>query len=373
MLHFARRVERTLLSYERVGWSEEPAITIEGFETRPAAECGPIIVCLDTSGSMMGARETVAKAMVLECMRQSRSQQRACYLYSFSGPGDCQELELKLNATGLQGLLEFLSGSFHGGTDVDEPFNRALVRLSEAEWQNSDILLVTDGEIAPPNEELIANLNEAKEEMGLKCTDCSSARRATRTSSRAYVRTCTRFNRGPPSAVVCKRTITVDIRAFTFPASPSANASRPVPSRPVRPFASVESHQTTPIVRRAMHALARARNAGTRAPDSFRVALERGLSRAPSRARLARRERRRATCVDLETVERRYLLVGGIDGGARVYDTERRGSDERCDGAPEPSGSGATLVCEIVGGGARPAGGRARRERRGDARGDDER
>ena len=168
LLHFARRAERTLLSYERVGWSEEPAVTVEGFETRPAAECGPIIVCLDTSGSMMGARETVAKAMVLECMRQSRSQQRACYLYSFSGPGDCQELELKLNAAGLYGLLEFLSGSFHGGTDVDEPFNRALARLNEAEWSNADILLVTDGEIKPPDETLIANLNEAKEEMGLK-------------------------------------------------------------------------------------------------------------------------------------------------------------------------------------------------------------
>ena len=168
LLHFARRAERTLLSYERVGWSEEPAITVEGFETRPAAECGPIIVCLDTSGSMMGARETVAKAMVLECMRQSRSQQRACFLYSFSGPGDCQELELKLNATGLYGLLEFLSGSFHGGTDVDEPFNRALARLNEAEWSNADILLVTDGEIAPPDENLISSLNDAKEEMGLK-------------------------------------------------------------------------------------------------------------------------------------------------------------------------------------------------------------
>jgi uncharacterized protein with von Willebrand factor type A (vWA) domain len=101
-------------------------------------------------------------------MRQSRSQQRACYLYSFSGPGDCQELELKLNAAGLYGLLEFLSGSFHGGTDVDEPFNRALARLNEAEWSNADILLVTDGEIKPPDETLIANLNEAKEEMGLK-------------------------------------------------------------------------------------------------------------------------------------------------------------------------------------------------------------
>jgi len=111
-----------------------------------------------------------------------------------------------------------------------------------------------------------------------------------------------------------------------------------------------------------MHALARARNAGTRAPDSFRVALERGLSRRPLELASRVESDVAPTCVDLETVERRYLLVGGIDGGARVYDTERRGSDERCDGAPEPSSSGATLVCEIVGGGARPAGGRARRE-----------
>ena len=168
LLHFARRAERTLLSYERVGWAEETAVTVEGFETRPAAESGPIIVCLDTSGSMMGARETVAKAMVLECMRQSRSQQRACYLYSFSGPGDCQELELKLNSSGLYGLLEFLTGSFHGGTDVDEPFNRALARLNEAEWSNADILLVTDGEIAPPEQSIIDSLNLAKEELGLK-------------------------------------------------------------------------------------------------------------------------------------------------------------------------------------------------------------
>ena len=168
LLHFARRVERTLLSYERVGWAEEPAVTTEGTEIRPAAECGPIILCLDTSGSMMGARETVAKAMVLECMRQAKSQQRQCYLYSFSGPGDCQELELKVTGKGVSRLLEFLAGSFHGGTDVDEPFIRALSRLDEEAWSNADILLVTDGEIRPPDEEMLADLNAAKEEMGLK-------------------------------------------------------------------------------------------------------------------------------------------------------------------------------------------------------------
>ena len=168
LLHFARRMERTLLSYERVGWSEEPAVTVEGSEIRPAAECGPIILCLDTSGSMMGARETVAKAMVVECMRQAKSQQRQCYLYSFSGPGDCVELELKVTGKGVAALLEFLSGSFHGGTDVDEPFIRALQRLEEQEWSNADILLVTDGEIRPPDTQMLADLNNAKETMGLK-------------------------------------------------------------------------------------------------------------------------------------------------------------------------------------------------------------
>jgi uncharacterized protein with von Willebrand factor type A (vWA) domain len=56
-------------------------------EIRPAAELGPIILCLDTSGSMRGAREVVAKALALECMRGAHRQQRPCYLYAFSGPG----------------------------------------------------------------------------------------------------------------------------------------------------------------------------------------------------------------------------------------------------------------------------------------------
>ena len=40
------------------------------------------------SGSMRGGRETVAKALALECMRGAHRQQRKCYLYAFSGPGE---------------------------------------------------------------------------------------------------------------------------------------------------------------------------------------------------------------------------------------------------------------------------------------------
>jgi Mg-chelatase subunit ChlD len=84
LLFMAKRAERMLMSYERTGWVEDEPVRVTGrMEIRPAAELGPIIVCLDTSGSMQGARETVAKAAVLECMRGAHRQQRKCYVYAF--------------------------------------------------------------------------------------------------------------------------------------------------------------------------------------------------------------------------------------------------------------------------------------------------
>ena len=61
-LFMARRAERMLASYQREGWlQDQPSKATGCLEIRPAAEMGPIIVCLDTSGSMAGKRETVAK------------------------------------------------------------------------------------------------------------------------------------------------------------------------------------------------------------------------------------------------------------------------------------------------------------------------
>ena len=67
--------EKGLQTYERDGWSEfATAIVPERREVRPTADRGPILLCCDTSGSMRGARETVAKALALECMRAARAQ-----------------------------------------------------------------------------------------------------------------------------------------------------------------------------------------------------------------------------------------------------------------------------------------------------------
>eukprot|EP00878_Enallax_costatus_P047081 GHUV01057462.1.p1 GENE.GHUV01057462.1~~GHUV01057462.1.p1 ORF type:complete len:525 (+),score=160.82 GHUV01057462.1:163-1737(+) len=169
MLHRVRRAERMLLSYERCGWLDDTPSRLTGRqEIRPAAEMGPIILCLDTSGSMRGAREVVAKALALECLRGAHRQQRPCYLYAFSGPEQVQELELSVDMKSLDKLLEFLSCSFSGGTDVDRPLQLSLERLQKDEWSRADILMVTDGEIAPPNQKLLDEIAKAHDDLGLE-------------------------------------------------------------------------------------------------------------------------------------------------------------------------------------------------------------
>lgn len=153
LLWHAKRAERALATYRVRGMDQERFIADEaGSETRDAErrkkkqERGPIIVCLDTSGSMQGAPETIAKAVTLEAVRIASTEKRDCYLFAFSGPTQVAEFDLSIKRGGVQALLEFLGCSFHGGTDVAEPMNRAMNRMESAKWSRADIFLVSDGE-----------------------------------------------------------------------------------------------------------------------------------------------------------------------------------------------------------------------------------
>ena len=84
-LWHARRIEHALLTYrvqgvmaERVSSESDVMTDFERPKPQPKAERGPIIVCLDTSGSMQGAPEIVAKAIVLEALRVAHAEKRAC-------------------------------------------------------------------------------------------------------------------------------------------------------------------------------------------------------------------------------------------------------------------------------------------------------
>ena len=167
LLWHARRAERTLLTYrvegvmtERVLVERESQEEIEG--KRPRPERGPIVVIVDTSGSMHGLPEQVAKALVLEAVRTAHAERRRCYLYAYSGPGQVIEHDLDLSPEGVGRLLSFLGFTFGGGNDETGVVTKVLARLREREWKRADILFVSDGEWPVPAS-LVAAVHGARE------------------------------------------------------------------------------------------------------------------------------------------------------------------------------------------------------------------
>lgn len=166
-LWHARRAERALLTYRVEGIEVERTLVErdgqEGVEQRrPRPERGPIIAIIDTSGSMHGLPETVAKALVLEAVRIAHAEKRACLLYSYSGPGQVDEHQLDLSQDGIARLLSFLGMSFGGGNEEMGVMERVVYRLDEQNWKKADVLFVSDGEWPVPRP-LISLVGKARE------------------------------------------------------------------------------------------------------------------------------------------------------------------------------------------------------------------
>jgi len=174
LLWHARRAERALLCYEDdaplAQARQEPLplqVPLPSPQPAPRAVSGPLLVCVDTSGSMQGGAEALAKAVVLEAMRSALRQGRACHVFAFGGEQELLELELELNHAGLERLCSFLGQAFGGGTDICGPLERVLAKLQEVRWQRADLLLATDGEFgATPA--VVEQLEAAKAGLGLR-------------------------------------------------------------------------------------------------------------------------------------------------------------------------------------------------------------
>jgi hypothetical protein len=130
-------------------------------------ELGPMLVCVDTSGSMQGGAEAVAKAVVLEAMRAAHAQNRACHVFAFGGAEEVVEMELPVDRAGIEIATRFLGQSFSGGTDICAPLEKVIAQVEQERWQRADLLIATDGEFgATPK--LAARLAAIKRELGLR-------------------------------------------------------------------------------------------------------------------------------------------------------------------------------------------------------------
>jgi uncharacterized protein with von Willebrand factor type A (vWA) domain len=172
----ARLAESRLLTYESEAMLVERVPGPQGrarsrsAPAMAALQRGPIILAVDTSGSMRGAPETIAKAVVLQALRVAHRERRGCLLIAFGGAGEVLERDLHppgAPAAGLDALLELLGQSFDGGTDVQAPIERAVQRLHEQRWSSADLLIVSDGEFGCTPATL-AQLDEARRTLGLR-------------------------------------------------------------------------------------------------------------------------------------------------------------------------------------------------------------
>lgn len=136
-------IESSLMCFDMHGM-QNIANDVEIEEDRhvqDADQQGPMIVCIDTSGSMQGMPETIAKAVALFLAMKAREEKRACYLINFS----TSIVTLDLSGhTGIAELLGFLKMSFNGGTDAAPALDHALSKMEEDAYKNADLVIASD-------------------------------------------------------------------------------------------------------------------------------------------------------------------------------------------------------------------------------------
>jgi len=166
---FAKKfVEKKLLTFEyqgqiKVGKEEEIEETIES----PISEKkGPIICCIDTSGSMSGTPERVAKAIVLALLKIALRDERKCYLISFST--GIETIDLSNLKNSITKLIEFLGMGFYGGTDATAAFQHSLKMLEDDDYKKADVLVVSDFQMPELSKELWDKIDEQKNEKEIK-------------------------------------------------------------------------------------------------------------------------------------------------------------------------------------------------------------
>lgn len=122
-------------------------------------EKGPFIVCVDASGSMSGFPEQCAKAMAYALMQIALAERRECYVMLFS----TQQITYELTKQdGLREASDFLSYSFHGGTDLDPVLEQSVELMNSDKYRNADLVVLSDFIAPKPPEALLEKIATLK-------------------------------------------------------------------------------------------------------------------------------------------------------------------------------------------------------------------
>lgn len=141
-LFYAHLLEKNLLTYQLSGSS-----FINGEQTETQRQrTGPVVACLDTSGSMQGAPLLKAKALLLAIANILQKEDRSLHVVLFGSTGEIREFSM-VGQNNAVGLLQFLQQGFGGGTDFETPLRHALnIIRQQPRYQKADVLMISDGD-----------------------------------------------------------------------------------------------------------------------------------------------------------------------------------------------------------------------------------
>lgn len=141
-LFYARLFEHGLQTYELQGTGYKQGEEIE----RQKYRTGPVVACLDTSGSMGDGRRLLkARALLLAVATILKQENRSLHVLLFGDAGQISEYAMEAPEQ-MPGLLKFLQSGFGGGTNFEYPLKRAVeIIRNEERYMKADILMITDG------------------------------------------------------------------------------------------------------------------------------------------------------------------------------------------------------------------------------------
>lgn len=121
---------------------------------------GPIVLCLDQSGSMKNL-DSQAKGFALALMWIAKRQKRDfCYI-PFSSSSEQHIFEK--GKISIRDMTRFATNFLGGGTNFQNPMNRALGVINQSRFEKADVIFITDGD-DHVGEEFIETFNEKKKD-----------------------------------------------------------------------------------------------------------------------------------------------------------------------------------------------------------------
>ena len=106
---------------------------------RPARLRGPMIVCVDRSGSMEGLPENLANSLMMRLLLMAEQQHRDLFLVSFSV--EARPIDVKKNRAT---LLEFFRQRSLGSTSATQMLREVFALLDSGEYSSADVLWFSD-------------------------------------------------------------------------------------------------------------------------------------------------------------------------------------------------------------------------------------